>query len=166
MAMCLFASIIPVPCLAPWQGQASVKERVHQKACHLENDPDNLNRTDFVLNHYKITFTTYIQYIAIYMKVFLKDTGYFTVWYIFADLWYTDSSMSALHVGIATPTLTIRWCPEEQRSRSAGSERQSGKGCAKPCAPGPNQPASCSLFLSSEITFQQELDVVFSYMMK
>ena len=79
MAMCLFASIIPVPCLAPWQGQASVKETVHQKACHLENNPENLNHTDFDLNHYIITFTTYIQYIAIYMKGFLKDTGYFTV---------------------------------------------------------------------------------------
>ncbi len=66
MATRLFASIIPVPCLAPWQGQASVKERMHQKACHLENDPDNLNHIDFDFNHYSHSIILkYIQYIAI-----------------------------------------------------------------------------------------------------
>lgn len=36
MAMCLFASIIPVPCLAPWQGQASVKESWKQDLAFRE----------------------------------------------------------------------------------------------------------------------------------
>ena len=63
MATRLFASIIPVPCLAPWQGQALVKKECIKRLL-IEND---LNHTDlFDSNHHVITFTTYIQYIAIW----------------------------------------------------------------------------------------------------